>query len=215
MTTIFVAGTGTDVGKTWVAVNLIAALQTRGHIVHARKPAQSFDPAERGTTDAELLANATGEAAAIVCPEHRWYEVPMAPPMAAAVLGRPEFTLADLAAETTVPPSGITLVEGAGGPRSPLASDGDNVGFARAIRAERALLVADAGLGTINAVELSVAALSGFETVVVLNRFNDSDLHHRNRDWLGQAGHRVVTSIQELADQLATRLPASESDLNH
>ena len=215
MTTIFIAGTGTDVGKTWVAVNLIAALQTRGHTVHARKPAQSFDPTERGTTDAELLAHATGEAATTVCPEHRWYEVPMAPPMAAAVLGRPEFTLADLAAETTIGPSAVTLVEGAGGPRSPLASDGDNVGFARAIHAERALLVADAGLGTINAVELSVAALSGFETVVALNRFNDSDLHRRNRDWLGRAGHLVVTSIEELVDQIAARLPTADSGLNH
>lgn len=215
MTTIFVAGTGTDVGKTWVAVDLIAALRTRGHIVHARKPAQSFDPTDRGTTDAELLAHATGEAAATVCPAHRWYAVPMAPPMAAAFLGRPDFTLADLAAETTIPSAGVTLVEGAGGPRSPLASDGDNVDYARAIRAERVVLVADAGLGTINAVELSVAALTGFETVVTLNRFDDSDLHRRNRDWLQRAGHLVVTSIDELTDRLAARLPASESGVDH
>jgi dethiobiotin synthetase len=211
MTTIFIAGTGTDVGKTWVAVKLIAALQARGYTLHARKPAQSFDPAEHGATDAELLASATGEAPTTVCPAHRWYDVPMAPPMAAAVLGRPGFTVADLAAETTVPSAGITMVEGAGGPRSPLASDGDNVGFARAIRAELALLVSDAGLGAVNAVELSVAALSGFETVVHLNRFNDSDLHRRNRDWLGEAGHLVVSSIEELSDHLGARLPPSQS----
>ena len=35
-----------------------------------------------------------------VCPPHRWYEVPMAPPMAADALGRPPFTIADLVAET-------------------------------------------------------------------------------------------------------------------
>ena len=215
MTTIFIAGTGTDVGKTWVAVNLIAALQAHGHTVHARKPAQSFDPAERGTTDAELLANATGEGATIVCPEHRWYEIPMAPPMAAAALGRPAFTLADLVAETKVPPTAITLVEGAGGPRSPLSSDGDNVGFARAIGAECALLVADAGLGTINAVELSIAALSGFDTVVVLNRFTESELHRANRDWLQRAGHHVVSSIEEVASRLLVRLPPLKSTHDH
>ena len=209
MTTIFVAGTGTDIGKTWVAVRLVAALRARGHTVHARKPAQSFEPAERGRTDAELLADATGESALTVCPEHRWYEVPMAPPMAAAVLGRPAFTVNDLVTETTIPATGVTLVEGAGGPRSPLAGDGDNVTFARAIHTHQTLLVADAGLGTINAVELSVAALSGFETVVLLNRFAGSDLHDRNRAWLLHAGHRVVTTIEALADHLSTRLPAA------
>lgn len=208
MTTIFVAGIGTDVGKTWVTVKLIAELRVRGHSVFARKPAQSFTPDDRGTTDAELLGTATGEAPTTVCPSQRWYEVAMAPPMAAAVLGRPSFTIADLAAETTTSADGITFVEGVGGPRSPLAEDGDNVAFARAIGARFVVLVADAGLGTINAVELSVAALSGFETITMLNRFDAIDLHERNRAWLERAGHSITTSIGGLAGQLEARIPA-------
>ena len=209
MTVVFVAGTGTEVGKTWVAVQLIAELQARGHGVRARKPAQSFAPEELGHTDAELLAHATGESATTVCPEHRWYEVPMAPPMAAAVLGRPGFTLADLATEIIeTTPVALTLVEGAGGPRSPLAADGDNVGFARAIGARLVLLVADAGLGTINSIRLSMDALTGFETVVLLNRFDpEIDLHRRNRDWLLTAGYDVVVEIATIADRLLARLP--------
>lgn len=208
MTTIFVAGTGTDVGKTWVTVQLIAELRARRHQVFARKPAQSFTLDERGTTDAELLAAATGEAPMTVCPPPRWYETPMAPPMAAAALGRPRFTIADLAAETTTSADGITFVEGAGGPRSPLAEDGDNVAFARAIGARFVILVAHAGLGTINAVELSVAALSGFETITMLNRFDAIELHERNRAWLERAGHSIATSVGGLADQLEARIPA-------
>ncbi len=209
MTIVFVAGTGTEVGKTWVAVKLIAELVAHGHEVLARKPAQSFAPDELGHTDAELLGRATGEPPTTVCAAHRWYETPMAPPMAAAVLGRAPFTVAELAAEiaeTTT--AGLTLVEGAGGPRSPLAADGDNVDFARALGARLVVLVADAGLGTINAVRLSVEAMTGFETIVILNRFNsETDLHRRNRDWLVTSGYEVVVEIAALSNRLLARLP--------
>ncbi len=128
-TTVFVTGTGTDVGKTWVLVGLAGAWRADGRPLTVRKPAQSYAPAELGTTDAELLAAATGVDAETVCPAHRWYATPMAPPMAAAALGAPSFTIADLAAETLALASGAgpRFVEGAGGPRSPLAADGDNV----------------------------------------------------------------------------------------
>jgi dethiobiotin synthetase len=205
MTNVFVAGTGTGVGKTWVAVRLIDELRARGTTVTVRKPAQSYAPGELGRTDAELLGAASGEPPSIVCPVHRWYEVPMAPPIAADALGRPRFAIAELADEVATPPrpDAVRIVEGAGGPRSPLAHDGDNVDLARALAARLVIVVADAGLGTINAVELCASALAGFETVVLLNRFTAAeDLHRRNLDWLTGAGHRVTTSVGALVDQL-------------
>jgi dethiobiotin synthetase len=126
--------------------------------------------------------------------------------MAADALGRPPFTVADLTAEIVVPVDGLTFVEGAGGPRSPIAVDGDNVALARALHTPLVVLVADAGLGTINAVELSVAAFGGFEVFVILNRWADSDLHRRNAEWLSAAGHQITTSVAALADGLAARL---------
>ena len=69
--------------------------------VCARKPAQSFGPDE-GPTDAERLAEATGESAAEVCPPWRWYPRPMAPPMAAESLGLPPFSLDDLVARAAL-----------------------------------------------------------------------------------------------------------------
>jgi len=202
------AGTGTEVGKTWVGASVLTSLRTAGVTVAARKPAQSFDPDDTQPTDADVLAAATGEDPTIVCPSHRWYPLPMAPPMAAAALGRPPFTIADLVAELAwsshpVSPT-LRWVESVGGVRSPLADDGDTVELCAALEPQLVVLVADAGLGTINAIRLSVAALAGHQTVVLLNRYDPSnDLHRRNLEWLDRRCHLdVVTAIRELAYRL-------------
>ena len=129
----------------------------------------------------------------------RWYARAMAPPMAADALGAPPFTVADLVDELRWPDGvDVGLVEGAGGPRSPIAADGDNVRLASAIEPDLVLLVADAGLGTINAVRMSIAAFRGGAVVVVLNRWDEHDpLHRRNRDWLTcRDGFDVVTGVE-------------------
>lgn len=198
---VVVTGTGTEIGKTWVAATVARTLRDAGVKVAARKPAQSFEPGS-GPTDAEVLAAATGERPHEVCPPHRWYEAAMAPPMAAAALGRPAPTLAALAEETTWPqPCPIGLVEGAGGVASPLADDGDTAALARALRADLVVLVARAGLGTINDVRLAVPALEGIPVVVVLNRYQAGDpIHRRNLDWLvTRDGLSVVTDPAELS----------------
>ena len=105
--------------------------------------------------------------------------------MAARELGEPPFTVADLAAEIVWPEAlAVGLVEGVGGPRSPIAADGDNVDLARALQPHLVVVVGDAGLGTINAVRLSVGAFDDFPVVVALNRFGDDPLHERNREFL-------------------------------
>ncbi len=127
---VAVVGTGTEVGKTWVTCATLRLLRAQGVAVAARKPAQSYAPGDPAT-DAHLLGAASGEPAETVCPPHRWYDVAYAPPMAADVLGRPTFTVADLIAELSWPPAvDIGFVETAGGVRSPIAADGDCAGSA-------------------------------------------------------------------------------------
>jgi dethiobiotin synthetase len=210
VTTVLLTGTATDVGKTWWGRATIDILRGHGVVVAARKPAQSYASDDLGETDAEILARSSGESAETVCPRHRWYPVPMAPPMAADYLGLPPFTIADLAAEIAPgPPDALRIVEGAGGPRSPLASDGDSVTLARALQADVVVLVAPAGLGTINAVRLSTSAFQaegvvGARIVVALNRYDaNDDLHRRNHGWLAAEGHDLVTAPGELAARLA------------
>jgi dethiobiotin synthetase len=201
--TIVVTGTDTEVGKTWLTVELALALQERGAPVAIRKPVQSFDPGER-TTDADILAEASGEDPIAVCPGHRRYPLAMAPPMAADALGGPQLRLHDLVAEMNLPGEGIALVEGIGGACSPLAHDADSVDLAHTLDADLVVLVAGAGLGTINSVRLATMALDGLRTVVYLNRFNPADtLHAANGSWLSEVdGLDVATSPQELLAHL-------------
>lgn len=238
---VLVTGTGTGVGKTWVAAALAATWRAGGVTVAARKPVLSFDPIEIGgaddtggtaaaagesasgtgawagaggagsqsATDAEVLAAATGEAASDVCPEHRRYPVAMAPPIAAAALGLPSFTVAELAGEVRWPAGpAVTygLVEGVGGPRSPLAADGDTVTLAQLLEPDQVVLVAGAGLGAINDVLLSAAALAPARPLVLLNRFDEADqVHLTNAAWLRR--HTDLTVTTDVGD-LGTRLQA-------
>ena len=92
-------------------------------------------------------------------------------------------------------------MESAGGVRSPLASDGDTTDLLVELGPDVVVLVADAGLGTINGVRMSMDALATVTdgtppvpVVVVLDRFDDGhDIHRRNRAWLVERlGYRVV-----------------------
>ena len=209
---VLVTGTGTEVGKTWFAAATIEVLRGDGLTVSARKPVQSFPPGDTGSTDAEVLAaraariprRCARRTAGSRCRwRRRWrrwrsgsHRSPS--PTSRRRCGR----------DRPAPSPIVTVVEGAGGARSPLADDGDTVALAHALAADRVVVVADAGLGTINAVRLTVAALSSWTPVVALNRYDDGDpLHHANRAWLADRdGFTVVTSPGQLAFNLTREL---------
>ncbi len=202
---VLATGTGTGTGKTWWGAATLTIVRARGIKIAARKPVQSgTEPA--GESDAELLAAATGELVGDVCAPHRCYSIAWAPPMAARKLGAPPFGIADLVCELQWPPEvAVGWVEGVGGPRSPLADDGDTVDLAAAITPDLVVLVADAGLGTINAVRSAAAPFRGIELAVALNRFDpENALHHENHRWLTEReGFAVVTAPAQLAARLA------------
>jgi dethiobiotin synthetase len=205
---VAVVGTGTDVGKTYVTARLLEMLRKNGISVAARKPAQSFDPSDDPSDyDAAVLGEASGEPSEAVCPPHRWYEMAMAPPMAADALGLPTFTLDELVEELRWPdaPVDVGFVETAGGLRSPIADDGDCLSLVVAVMPEIVVLVADAGLGAINSVRLTMDALVRLpaQLAVVLNRFDaGSELHQRNGSWL-----------RDRDDMHVFRVPGDERDL--
>lgn len=197
---IGVIGTTTGVGKTWVAAQVLATLKLRGARVAARKPVQSYGPDDINT-DAALLAGASGENVADICPAHRCYPLAMAPPMAANLLGRGPLLMHDIVGEVHWSEGiDIGIVETVGGARSPLADDGDSMDLLRGLHVDQLLLVADANLGTINMVRLTLAAVGALPTLVYLNRFDaDNELHQLNRRWLIEQDRlAVVTDVHSL-----------------
>jgi dethiobiotin synthetase len=203
--TVLCVGTATGVGKTWVGAEVLRKLRAGGLSVAARKPVLSFDPAADAPTDADVLAEATGEDRHTVCPEHRWYPMALAPPIAAMLLGLPEFSNADLSSELE-PPIGADMlwVETIGGPLSPMTSDGDSADIARWLFPDLVVLVADAGLGTINAVRLAAGPFAGRRLVVMLNRYEANEACSQSQTWLAFNGFEVVVDIGELAAAVLT-----------
>lgn len=224
---MFFTGTGTEIGKTWVAAGLARVLRERGRIVRACKPVQSHDPAEAAPTDAEALAAATGQSPDDVCPPERTYPAPLAPPMAARKLGRVCPGLDELAricrsgpapvgvaagvggvgagdAEESAGGADTCIVEGAGGLYSPLAADGDNLGLIERLDPDRVVVVAPAGLGAIHDVVACAAPLADRRPVVFLNRFDPgAEVHVLNLNWLTKVrGLMAVTSLENLAEHV-------------
>jgi dethiobiotin synthetase len=198
---IGVIGTNTEVGKTWVTAQLLATLKLRGARVAARKPVQSYGPDEIDT-DAARLAGASGEEVTDICPAHRWYPLALAPPMAAHALGRGPVWMSEIIKEIHWPEKvDIGFLETVGGVRSPVACDGDSLELLRRVAVDRILLVADAKLGTINNVRLTMAAVGSTPTIVYLNRFEPgNELHELNRRWLiDQDKLTVITNVHQLA----------------
>ena len=106
-----VCGTGTEVGKTWVAARLLVELRATGPdgggpqagaVVRRRHYGERLG----GATDAEALGAASGEHPGDVCHSFRSYHRAMAPPIAAQALGLPPFTVADLVDELAWPRRG-------------------------------------------------------------------------------------------------------------
>lgn len=207
-------GTATEIGKTWVGAATLTEIRAHGVTVAARKPAQSFDPDDAAPTDAQCLATATGEEPDLVCPPHRNYSIAMAPPMAADALGRTPIAMADYVDEISNSwPADVSVgwVESAGGVRSPIAHDGDGRTLVTALEPDLVVLVADAELGTLNAVRTALDALAPVapRVVVYLNRYDPNiDLHVRNLDWLStRDGDVVVTEVEALAEMVSRVRP--------
>jgi dethiobiotin synthetase len=134
----------------------------------------------------------------------------MAPPIAASLLEREGYLIADLADELTWGDPDVVWIETVGGPRSPIADDGDSADLARWVLPDVVVLVADAGLGTINAVRLSALAFPGRTIVVLLNRYDEGDdIHRTNAVFLARDGFDVVIELEHLVERLQVLSGAS------
>ena len=159
---LFVTGTDTDVGKTYVTALLAEHLRAGGQTVGVYKPACSGAETFHGESvwaDVEALRSAAGLTTAdddLICPQR--FRDPLAPPVAAAAEGRTvDAGLLAAGARGWAGRCDVLLVEGAGGLLCPLA-DGVTVLDVAADLGFPLLVVARAGLGTVNHTLLTLAA---------------------------------------------------------
>ncbi len=150
---LFITGTDTDVGKTYVAALIAEELRQAGHAVGVYKPAASGCRSEGGTLisdDALRLWEAAGRPGTLdhVCPQR--FEAPLAPHLAALAEGKKlDDELLRTGLDFWKHNSEIVLVEGAGGLMSPLGDDRYNADLACDF-ALPLIVVARNALGTIN-----------------------------------------------------------------
>jgi dethiobiotin synthetase len=156
MSVLVVAGTDTGVGKTIVSAALAALAQSRGRRVAVVKPVQTgVGPGEPG--DLDEVRRLTG-----VVDLHELTRLPdpLAPATAARRVGAELPTIGEAAAEIErLGDRELTLVEGSGGLLVDLDGRGGTVADLAVALGAPVLVVARAGLGTLNHTALTCEAL--------------------------------------------------------
>jgi dethiobiotin synthetase len=159
---LVVTGTGTGVGKTIVTAAIAALAAAAGRAVAVVKPAQTGvgpgDPADWEVPDVTTVTRLSG-----VTDTHELcrYPDPLSPEAAARRAGLPPLDIALAAGYITklAAERDLVLVEGAGGLLVRYGPDGATIADLAAALSAPVLVVATAGLGTLNHTALTCEAL--------------------------------------------------------
>ncbi|MEV8434171.1 dethiobiotin synthase [Streptomyces chartreusis] len=157
MPVLVITGTGTEVGKTVTTAAVAAAARGAGRSVAVLKAAQTgVRPDEDG--DAQEVARLAGP---VTTAELARYPDPLAPATAARRAGRAAVRPHEIAeaAAKLASEHDLVLVEGAGGLLVRFDESGGTLADAAELMAAPVLVVASAGLGTLNTTELTAREL--------------------------------------------------------
>jgi dethiobiotin synthase len=198
MTSLFVTGTDTGVGKTVASATLMRRLR---HLdCRYWKPIQTGIEIDDDTWTVEQLSDVAGSRFM-----HDGIRLPRAlSPHLSASLHRTRITLADLLVRAARRHEGTWIVEGAGGVLVPLNDTELMVDLMRALSAP-AVIVARSGLGTINHTLLTAEALR-HRDVAIVGVIMVGDRNPENRAAIEKYGALPVLGEIEWFDPLT---PAS------
>jgi dethiobiotin synthetase len=172
----FITGSDTDVGKTYIACQLVRQLVQQGVEVETRKPVESgCEMSANGeliTHDALALQQANGNRESIERIAAYRYRAALAPPRAARLENR-EILIEQLLDACEVDhPQHRLIVEGAGGFYSPLAENGLNADLASALQLPVIIVVNDR-IGAVNQALMTIQAVESRQlrvAAIVLNQ---------------------------------------------
>lgn len=183
---LFITGTGTDVGKTYVTGLVIKKLRDSGVNAAYYKAAMSGNERRPDGSlipgDALAVKDVSGIAQPLeeMCPYI--YENAYSPHLAARIEGEQvELSVVEEGFRRVSGTYDYVTVEGSGGILCPIRYDGEKILLEDVIKALRlsCLLVADAGLGTINSVVLTAEYMRARDIPIVgmiFNRFHPGDV---------------------------------------
>lgn len=174
---LFVTGTDTDVGKTYVSSIILRELIDAGHSVGVSKPACSgavIDGGEPRWSDLDQLAEAAGLTSVDrICQQK--FKAPLAPPVAARLEGQqPNLSAMQESILAWESIADIVVVEGVGGLLCPLTNQDSIADFATWVDFPL-LIVARLGLGTINHTLLTIDAAKLRNLTIAGIILNDAD----------------------------------------
>jgi len=206
---LFVTGTDTDVGKTVIAgaiANWFARRQFRTAVCKIAATGCVRRREGLVSEDAEFLAVCANSKHPLdlIAPQ-RWLE-PLAPAIAAERANQPiDWFVIDNSIRLMSQDSDVMIVEGVGGIMVPLDEKNTVLDVAIALKIPT-IIVARAGLGTINHTLLTLAALHAAELpvhgVVLIG-----DQNRENRETIERFGHvRVIGEIPRLPNLHRTAL---------
>ncbi|MEG0856306.1 MAG: dethiobiotin synthase [Terrisporobacter sp.] len=186
---IFITGTGTDVGKTYVSALIVKLLRSQninaGYFKAALSGAEKIDN-NLIPGDAKLVCHMGG----LSCPPESLvpyiYEVPVSPHLASKIENNPiEMCVIEEAFNNISENYDFIVAEGSGGIICPLRYDEKVIMLTDVMKMMKfpVIIVANAGLGTINSTILTVeyAKFQGFEIKgIVLNEYDMEDIMHND-----------------------------------
>ena len=175
---IFITGTDTGVGKTYVASGIAASLRAQGVNIGVMKPAETGCRIRSGDlipADAIRLAKAAGAHDPLTLINPYRFRKPLAPSVASELEGKkiqPSRIMTSYRA--LVRRHDFMIIEGAGGIMVPLSGYYLNLDLAREIGLP-VVVVARPGLGTINHTLLTIAAIKerGISIAGVVINYSD------------------------------------------
>jgi len=172
----FITGSDTDVGKTYIACEIVRQLRRQNIRVETRKPVESgCDLSASGdllTHDALALQRSNNNLETIDAIAAYQFQAALAPHRAARLEGQQLSIEKLLQACTRKEASGCMLVEGAGGFFSPIAENGLNADLASALQMTTVIVVNDR-IGAVNQALMTILAVESRHlpiAAVILNQ---------------------------------------------
>ena len=200
---IFITGTGTDVGKTYVTGLIVKKLKESGMNAAYYKAAMSGNErTEEGMLlpgDAQYVKTVSGIEQSLACMCPYVYEAAVSPHLASRIEGNPVMLQEVVKGFKEVCRQyDYVTMEGSGGILCPICFDERELWLEDVIRelGLSSLIVADAGLGTINSVVLTVEYMRAKGLPVkgiIFNRFHPGD--RMEEDNLRMCEHRTKLPV--------------------